>query len=325
MPERRGSTIIENVQPQLDCGRYPVKRVAGEPLRVTADIFKEGHDVLAAVVRWRQADPGPERSRARCRCASSGTTPGRPSSRSPPTASTPSPSRPGRTPSGPGCTSCSARWTVGRDVTSELLEGAALLDAAAARAEARTGRAPTRNASPGAEGAARRSGAGRRWPTASTRDWSPPHRATRTGPSPRRYRPRAARLRRARARACSAPGTSSSPARPPAIPRATAPSATRRSWLPYVASWASTSLYLPPIHPIGRTARKGKNNALTAGCRRRRQPLGHRRPARAATRPCTPSWERWRTSATSSSAAREHRAWRSRSTSPSSARRTIPT
>src|SRR3981189_940895 len=57
MPERRGSTVIENVQPQLDGGRYPVARLAGEPLRVTADIFKEGHDDLAAVVRWRQLTP----------------------------------------------------------------------------------------------------------------------------------------------------------------------------------------------------------------------------------------------------------------------------
>jgi len=49
--------VIENVQPQLDGGRYPVTRLAGEPVRVTADIFKEGHDDLAAVVRWRQLTP----------------------------------------------------------------------------------------------------------------------------------------------------------------------------------------------------------------------------------------------------------------------------
>src|SRR5205823_10113870 len=35
MPERRGSTIIENVQPQVDGGRYPVKRKAGDPVRIT--------------------------------------------------------------------------------------------------------------------------------------------------------------------------------------------------------------------------------------------------------------------------------------------------
>src|SRR3954462_3601167 len=57
MPERRGSTVIENVAPRLDCGRFPVKRAIGQPVRITADIFKEGHDDLAAVVRWRRITP----------------------------------------------------------------------------------------------------------------------------------------------------------------------------------------------------------------------------------------------------------------------------
>ena len=35
--------------------------------------------------------------------------------------------------------------------------------------------------------------------------------------------------------------------------------------LPYVASMGFDVLYLPPIHPIGKTNRKGKNNATTAG------------------------------------------------------------
>ena len=57
MSSRIGSILIENVQPELDGGRYPVKRVAGETATVEADLFKEGHDVLVAVVRWRQASP----------------------------------------------------------------------------------------------------------------------------------------------------------------------------------------------------------------------------------------------------------------------------
>jgi starch synthase (maltosyl-transferring) len=36
-------------------------------------------------------------------------------------------------------------------------------------------------------------------------------------------------------------------------------------WLPYIASMGFDVLYLPPIHPIGRTFRKGKNNTLPAG------------------------------------------------------------
>src|SRR5215469_5118105 len=35
-------------------------------------------------------------------------------------------------------------------------------------------------------------------------------------------------------------------------------------WLPYVASMGFDVIYLPPIHPIGRTLRKGKNNSLPA-------------------------------------------------------------
>jgi starch synthase (maltosyl-transferring) len=47
------SAVIENLEPLIDGGRYPVKRVVGEDLVVEADIFKDGHDVVAAVLRWR--------------------------------------------------------------------------------------------------------------------------------------------------------------------------------------------------------------------------------------------------------------------------------
>src|SRR5207237_3059383 len=47
------SAVIENLQPLIDGGRYPIKRVTGEDLVVEADIFKEGHDVVAAELKWR--------------------------------------------------------------------------------------------------------------------------------------------------------------------------------------------------------------------------------------------------------------------------------
>src|SRR3954452_515509 len=47
------AVVIENLQPLVDGGRYPIKRVVGEDLVVEADIFKDGHDVVAAVLRWR--------------------------------------------------------------------------------------------------------------------------------------------------------------------------------------------------------------------------------------------------------------------------------
>ncbi len=37
----------------VDCGRYPAKRTVGDTVVVSADIFRDGHDVLRAVVRWR--------------------------------------------------------------------------------------------------------------------------------------------------------------------------------------------------------------------------------------------------------------------------------
>src|SRR4051812_46870264 len=36
---------IENVEPEIEGGRWPVKRVVGDTIDVAADIFKEGHDV----------------------------------------------------------------------------------------------------------------------------------------------------------------------------------------------------------------------------------------------------------------------------------------
>jgi starch synthase (maltosyl-transferring) len=44
---------IENIQPCVDDGRFPIKRTVGESVRVTADIFADGHDLLAAVLRHR--------------------------------------------------------------------------------------------------------------------------------------------------------------------------------------------------------------------------------------------------------------------------------
>ncbi len=48
------TAVIENVRPLVDGGRYPVKRITGEPLVVEADVFKEGHDVLSCVLKWRK-------------------------------------------------------------------------------------------------------------------------------------------------------------------------------------------------------------------------------------------------------------------------------
>jgi starch synthase (maltosyl-transferring) len=53
MAQAFSSVVIENLQPLIDGGRYPIKRIIDEDLVVEADIFKDGHDVVAAVLKWR--------------------------------------------------------------------------------------------------------------------------------------------------------------------------------------------------------------------------------------------------------------------------------
>ena len=47
------TVVIENLQPLIDGGRYSVKRVVGDDLAVEADIFRDGHDIVAAALKWR--------------------------------------------------------------------------------------------------------------------------------------------------------------------------------------------------------------------------------------------------------------------------------
>ena len=44
---------IGNVRPELDSGRFPVKREVGDAFKVTAVILREGHEALAAVLKYR--------------------------------------------------------------------------------------------------------------------------------------------------------------------------------------------------------------------------------------------------------------------------------
>jgi starch synthase (maltosyl-transferring) len=50
-----GAFHIEDVYPLIDGGRYPVKRVVGERVEVWADIFRDGHEITAASLIWRGA------------------------------------------------------------------------------------------------------------------------------------------------------------------------------------------------------------------------------------------------------------------------------
>jgi starch synthase (maltosyl-transferring) len=49
----RRRIVIENVRPEIDCGRYPIRRVVGETVNVRADVFADGHDEVAAALLVR--------------------------------------------------------------------------------------------------------------------------------------------------------------------------------------------------------------------------------------------------------------------------------
>src|SRR5205085_3537928 len=53
-----GRIVIDNVRPRTPTARYPAKAVVGEAVPVSADVFRDGHDILAAQVRWRAAPHG---------------------------------------------------------------------------------------------------------------------------------------------------------------------------------------------------------------------------------------------------------------------------
>ena len=61
LPEREGRcrVVIENVTPEIDGGRFPIKRAIGERVKVEADVFTDGHDSLSAVLKFRaEKNPG---------------------------------------------------------------------------------------------------------------------------------------------------------------------------------------------------------------------------------------------------------------------------
>jgi starch synthase (maltosyl-transferring) len=46
--------VVEKLQPSVDDGRFPIKRTKGKSVVVTADVFADGHDVLAGVLKYRR-------------------------------------------------------------------------------------------------------------------------------------------------------------------------------------------------------------------------------------------------------------------------------
>lgn len=58
----RHRVVIERVVPEIDCGRFAIKRVVGETVVVEADVFADGHDQVACQILFWRAKEKPESS-----------------------------------------------------------------------------------------------------------------------------------------------------------------------------------------------------------------------------------------------------------------------
>ena len=54
--EGRNRVVIEAVKPEIDGGRFPIKRTPGDKVVAEADIFADGHDVISCVLLFRKED-----------------------------------------------------------------------------------------------------------------------------------------------------------------------------------------------------------------------------------------------------------------------------
>src|SRR5690348_14056396 len=53
LDDGRRRVVIAQVQPEIDGGRYAIKRTTGEQVVVKAAAFADGHDLVRAVLRFR--------------------------------------------------------------------------------------------------------------------------------------------------------------------------------------------------------------------------------------------------------------------------------
>ena len=250
-PQLLRRVVVEGVHPEVDGGRFPVKRVVGEEVVVSADVHADGHDVLAAVLLYRKAGAaaweearmtpvGNDRWRARFTVAAVGEYE--------------------YTVEGwidrfeTWRHELSKKFGAGQDVSSELLEGAALVRAAGIPDLEPTAAALADTSVPMEQRVPQALAEELQERIAQHPDRS---RATRYDPVLRvLVEPVRARFGAWYEMFPRSAGTD--PSRSATFDEAA-------GLLPYVASMGFDVLYLPPIHPIGRSFRKGPNNSLEAG------------------------------------------------------------
>jgi starch synthase (maltosyl-transferring) len=279
IPERlTRRVIVERIRPEIDGGRFPIKRTVGEAVEVTAHIFADGHDVLVALLRDREVLG----SKVLGSKVLGSTVPG-----DPPWRETP------MTLVAPGTDEWTARFEVGQvgwhayqivawvdrfltwrrdldvkaaagqDVSIELLEGALLVREAAARAE------QIGSGQPDSSRLLERADA--------LSDNSPPRDRVAAAMDDEIAALMATYANRSLATVCEPRivWVDRERARFGAwyefFPRSAGPDASRSgtfreagALLPRIADLGFDVVYLPPVHPIGTSFRKGRNNALIA-------------------------------------------------------------
>ncbi len=258
----RRSIVIERIQPELDGGRHPVKRVVGDRLLVTADVFADGHDLIDAALllrpdgagTWREA---PMRLIENDRWSGSIELTENRWHRYAVEA--------WRDAFGSWRAGLVKKVDAGLAVPLEIEEGALLLEAALERARAGRGR-KDETIIGGALAALRRARSSSTKVAILTADDL--GAAMRRNPD-RRFATRSAELPLVVDRERARVGAwyelfPRSQGRDPKRPKAT--TFREAEWrLPDIRAMGFDVVYVPPIHPIGRKNRKGPNNTLDAG------------------------------------------------------------
>lgn len=252
----RQRVVIEGVRPEIDGGKFPIKRTIGETVVVEADVFTDGHDALSVLLRYRPESteqwtelPMEFLGNDRWRAAFPVTTVGR--------------YRYVVT----GWADHFAAWRrdfvkkidAGQDVQVDLLIGAQLVEEASRRAKKDEGRmlatsvTELRSTST-LESDRIRMVLGTELAIAMAKHPDRTHASTydrELSVVVDREKARFSAWYEMFPRSCS----------PKAGQHGTFKDCEAR--LPYIAGMGFDVLYLPPIHPIGATHRKGKNNAQT--------------------------------------------------------------
>ncbi len=54
--DERKRVVIDYVGPQVDCGRFPIKRAVGETITVIAHAFADGHDQIQVELLYKKSE-----------------------------------------------------------------------------------------------------------------------------------------------------------------------------------------------------------------------------------------------------------------------------